>query len=143
MRTLITVAAAMAIAAICSAQDQKTKVKQVPITYTGPSAGPEMFSSYCAPCHGTDGKGTGPAASAMKKPPTDLTLLSRKNNGKFPTITVQNTIKGDPTQAAAAHGSKDMPVWGPAFRSVSGYDDNVVTLRVEALSKYIEGIQQK
>jgi cytochrome c553 len=33
-----------------------------------------MFRSYCAPCHGENGRGTGPAASALKKAPAALTV---------------------------------------------------------------------
>jgi mono/diheme cytochrome c family protein len=41
-----------------------------------------MFTPYCAPCHGVDGAGNGPAASAMKTPPTNLTQLAKKHDGK-------------------------------------------------------------
>jgi mono/diheme cytochrome c family protein len=60
-----------------SSQDQtnqsKTVIKQVPVAMTSPASGKEMYISYCAACHGTDGKGNGPAASALKIPPADLT----------------------------------------------------------------------
>ena len=59
-------------------------IKHVPITNAPSNSGKEMFASYCAVCHGTDGKGNGPAASAMKTPPADLTLLAQKNGGKYP-----------------------------------------------------------
>jgi hypothetical protein len=44
--------------------------------------------------------------------------------------------------ARSSHGSKDMPVWGPVFRSFSG-DTNVAELRVNNLVSYIESIQTK
>jgi hypothetical protein len=40
-----------------------------------------------------------------------------------------------------AHGSRDMPVWGQILRGVSGSTAGV-QLRVEALTKYIESLQQ-
>jgi mono/diheme cytochrome c family protein len=46
---------------------QNTKVEKVPVTPTNPASGKEMFDTYCAVCHGTDGKGSGPAAPALKK----------------------------------------------------------------------------
>ena len=66
---------------LCLAQEktaQKPVVKETAIQQTSPISGKEMFTEYCAPCHGTDGKGTGPAAAAMKAPPTDLTQLAKK-----------------------------------------------------------------
>ena len=90
------------------AQDTTTKVKTVGVTPTSVASGKEMFHAYCASCHGIDGKGNGPAASALKNKPTDLTLLAKTSAGKFPSMRVMNSIK-DGTQAG--HGSKDMPVW--------------------------------
>ena len=40
--------------------------------------GKQMYVSYCAPCHGVDGKGNGPVAAALKKQPADLAVLSKK-----------------------------------------------------------------
>ena len=140
MRILITAIAAIAVSAICYVQDQKTKLNKVPVEYTAPGSGVEMYKSYCAACHGPDGKGDGPAAVALKKAPADLTLLSKKNGGKFPSLVVQNFIKGD--ASAAAHGSRDMPMWGDIFRSVSA-GDSVVEIRIRNLRDYIEGLQVK
>ena len=141
MRILITAAAVMAVSATCFGQEPKTQIKKVPIEKTNAASGPEMYRNYCAACHGNDGKGTDPAAPALKKAPADLTSLSRKNNGKFPALAVQNSIKGD--TATTAHGSKDMPTWGNLFRSVSASQQAVVDLRVKNLSDYIEGMQER
>jgi mono/diheme cytochrome c family protein len=35
--------------------------------------GEQLFQTYCMVCHGTDGKGTGPAAKGLPHPPADLT----------------------------------------------------------------------
>jgi mono/diheme cytochrome c family protein len=139
MRILITAVSALALVATGAAQDQKAQVKKVPIEYTRPTSGPDMFKNYCAPCHGNDGKGAGPAASTLKKPPADLTALTKKNNGMFPEAEVANTIKGD---GVASHGSRDMPMWGDLFRSVSSGDMGV-ELRVKNLEDYIRSIQAR
>jgi len=141
LRTLIAFTAVLGVSIACFGQDSTRKINKVPIEYTSPASGPEMFRSYCAACHGQDGKGTGPAASALKKAPADLTLLSQKNGGKFPSLEVQNTIKGD-MSATGAHGSRDMPMWGDVFRSVSA-GEGAADIRIRNLRDYIQGIQQK
>ncbi len=104
------------------AVNAQTVVKKGPPPVTSPASGVEMYTAYCAACHGANGKGDGPAASAMKLPPTDLTQLTAKNNGKFPTQEVYTSIKGDTAMPVAAHGTKDMPVWGTVFNSMSHSD---------------------
>jgi len=118
-----------------------TSVKHVPITNTPSNSGKEMFNSYCAVCHGKDGKGSGPAASAMKTPPTDLTTLAQKSGGKYPSTHVAAVIRGQ--AATPSHGSQDMPVWGPLFSSISQGHEAQVQQRITNLVSYIEGLQAK
>jgi len=99
--------------------------------------GVDSFKAYCAVCHGDRAKGDGPAATALKKAPADLTTIA-KRNGKFSAADVENTITGQ--SVMASHGSRDMPIWGPVFRSLSS-DDAVAKLRVANLVDYIKGIQ--
>ena len=122
---------------LLSAQDAAT-VKKVTAAPTSPASGKEMFHAYCASCHGTDAKGGGPAAPGLKKAPSDLTTLSKKNGGKFPALAVRASIK-DGSQIE--HGSKEMPVWGPILMSVSGDNPGVVDQRVANLIAYIQSIQ--
>jgi mono/diheme cytochrome c family protein len=123
-----------------AAQDQPTPViKSVPAKNTSAVSGAEMFKSYCAACHGTDAKGNGPAAAALKVPPTDLTLLSKNNGGKFPDMKVVSAIRGD--TVLPAHGTKEMPVWGQVFWSLSHGHEGEVQQRTANLTKYIEGLQ--
>jgi mono/diheme cytochrome c family protein len=129
---------------LCLAQEktaQKTEVKATPIKQTNPASGKEMYIQYCAPCHGADGKGDGPAASAMKAPPTDLTQLTKKHDGKFPANRISSTLKfgGGP----GPHGSADMPVWGPLFQSLDKFHDAVVQQRISNLVSYVETLQAK
>ncbi len=76
---------------------------------------------------------------ALKVPPPDLTLLSKKNNGKFPSLHVCQVIKGD--TALAAHSSKDMPIWGPVLLSMGGHNEAEMQLRINNLKNYIESLQ--
>lgn len=118
-----------------------TAVKHVPITNTPSNSGKDMYKSYCAVCHGVDGKGNGPAASAMKTPPTDLTALAKNAGGKYPASHVAAVIRGQAT--TPSHGSQDMPVWGPLFSSISQGHESQVQQRVTNLVVYIEGLQAK
>ena len=132
---------ALVAALVMVAVAQKPVVKKVPAPQTSPASGKEMYVNYCASCHGVAGKGDGPAAVALKVAPLDLTTLSRRNQAKFPAAHVAQAIKGD--AAMPAHGSKDMPVWGPVFSSMSKGDPALVQLRISNLTKYIESLQVK
>jgi mono/diheme cytochrome c family protein len=147
-RKLIWVFAVLAVFALAlTAQNQpqaaqsQTVIKHVPIKQTSAASGEEMYNSYCAACHGRDGKGNGPAASALKSGPSDLTTLSSKNGGKYPSMKVSSVIRGE--DVVASHGSRDMPIWGKLFWSISEGSDAEVLQRVANLNKYIESIQAK
>jgi hypothetical protein len=71
-----------------------------------------MFNSYSAPAHGKDAKGNGPAATALKNPPANLTQLAKKNNGEFPADGVASVLRSG---VAGAHGSSGMRVRGRCF----------------------------
>lgn len=122
-------------------QDSQKVIKHVPVQSTSPVSGKDMYVAYCAVCHGTDGKGAGPAASALKVAPTDLTQLSKNNGGKFPALKVSASIRGE--GGLPAHGSKEMPVWGSLFWNMSGGHEGEVQQRVSNLTKYIESLQTK
>jgi mono/diheme cytochrome c family protein len=137
----VLVALAMFAMAQQPAPSQEKVIKHVPVKQTDASSGQEMYTSYCAVCHGADGKGAGPAASALKVPPNDLTALAAKNGGKYPSLHVSSVLRGD--AETPAHGSKDMPVWGPLFRNLSQGHDSEVQQRIANLNQYIESIQKK
>lgn len=122
--------------------DTQTEIRKVPPTPTSPASGKDMFNAYCVACHGRDGKGGGPAAAALKVPPSDLTQLSAKNGGKFPELRVFGVIHGD-VQTAVAHGTKDMPVWGNVFQSMSRDNGAGTQMRVANLTAYIKSMQAK
>jgi len=100
-----------------------------------------MYTNYCAVCHGTEGKGNGPAADALKTPPVDLTALSKNNGGTYPALKVGSAIRGD--AQVTAHGSKGMPVWGKLFGTISGGHQSEVDQRVANLVSYIKTLQSK
>jgi mono/diheme cytochrome c family protein len=144
---LVTLTAACLVAGTQPAQDEsapavKPEIKKVPAPNVNPASGKDMYMAYCAACHGADGRGDGPAAPALKTPPTNLTLLAAKKAGRFPEAQVQQSIKGDPNMLSA-HGSKDMPVWGPTFLQLGSRSAAQAQLRIRNLTSYIESIQSK
>lgn len=103
--------------------------------------GPDLYRAHCAACHGPEGKGNGPAAVALKTKPADLTILAKNNGGNFPTQRVQKFISGD-DPSVVAHGSREMPVWGPIFHQIEE-DQDFGNVRLQNLVKYLETIQHK
>lgn len=140
LAVILVVISTFAVAQEAPAQTPPT-VKHVPITKAPANSGKEMFNSYCAVCHGKDGKGNGPAASAMKTPPTDLTLLAKNSGGKYPASHVAAVIRGQAT--TPSHGSQDMPVWGPLFSSIDQGHEGQVQQRITNLVTYVETLQAK
>jgi len=146
-RVILTIVAVAVLAMTALAQNEPAKqepgkeIKHVPVKQTSPASGVEMYKSYCAVCHGVDGMGNGPAASALKVPPTDLTTLAAKNSGKYPSMRVAAILRGE--EVLAAHGTKDMPIWGNLFWSLSSGHETEVQQRVSNLNKYLESLQKK
>jgi len=130
-------------ASVAVSQENPTQVKKAPIKRTSAASGAEMYAQYCAACHGPSGKGDGPAASYFKTPPADLTTLAKRHGGNYPDTYV-TTVLDHGVQEAKAHGSKDMPVWGPLFGSISGarsVSAQEVKLRISNLTEYLKSLQ--
>jgi mono/diheme cytochrome c family protein len=143
---LLVFGAAVSILSIAEAQDNQIKKTQV--KPTDPVSGAQMFKEYCAGCHGPSGKGDGPVATALKVPPPDLTTLAQRHDGKFPDDYVSNVLKNGVQNPA--HGSGEMPVWGPIFDTMNrwkalcpGMDETPVALRITNLTNYLKSIQKK
>lgn len=106
--------------------------------------GQQEYLSYCATCHGTDARGSGPIADFLTIRPPDLTQLRKRNNGEFPFWSVFRTIDG--REEVRAHGAREMPVWGAHFLSEEGghpLNDNIVIGRILGLVYYIRSIQEQ
>ena len=114
------------------------KIEKGPIPRVSAADAAGMFASYCAVCHGKEGKGNGPAASALTKTPADLTKISARNGGNFPDVKVKRYIEG--LDEVSAHGTRDMPMWGELFRSLSR---DTALIRVQGLSDYLKSMQVK
>lgn len=114
------------------------------------------YQSNCASCHGISAKGDGPMSTELKRRPTDLTVLAKKNNGIFPLNSVYKIIDG--RDEIASHGSREMPVWGYRFVPPKHFDlklgddyiylppnspGPVVHARILAVIDFLNRIQEK
>jgi mono/diheme cytochrome c family protein len=112
---------------------------QLPPAYV--PSGHQMFQEFCAACHGADGKGRGPILPFFRALPPDLTTLAKRHDGTFPETHVSTVLLFGP--GSRAHGSIDMPVWGPIFRQLDRYNEAAVRRRINNLCEYLESIQEK
>jgi len=108
------------------------------------ASGKQTYMDYCAACHGADGRGHGPAASALKTPPPNLRTLAMRYDGKFPESYVTRVLRsGDPGNPITGHGSSEMPIWGPTFSMQENGDEMSVRRRIKNLCDYLASIQDK
>jgi mono/diheme cytochrome c family protein len=129
------------LAANPAAAQDNPQIKKEPIQQTNAASGADMFKAYCSPCHGKDAKGDGPAAVDLKVGPPDLTVLAQKNGGKFPADMVASVLRNG--VKAPAHGTAEMPTWGPLFQALNRADTSQVEMRISNLTKYIKSLQVK
>lgn len=113
-------------------------LKVVPAPYSDPTSGKQMFKDYCAACHGIGGKGDGPVLEFLKTPPSDLTTLAKRHNGKFPSSDFIGVLRFGTN--SHPHGTIDMPIWGDIF---SARNTGVAAIRIEHLRLYVESMQEK
>ena len=116
--------------------------------------GKREYVNSCAVCHGDSGRGDGSIVAYLKIAPGDLTKIQKSNNGVFPFGRVYEVIDGRKT--IAAHGSRDMPVWGDRFKEKSaelaelalrfGISIDAEAFardRILALIRYLSSLQEK
>lgn len=126
------------VSVLISASAQ-TRKQEPPVR---PVEGASIFRNSCAACHGLDGQGNGPASKALKRELPDLTRLSQRNGGAFPAIHVRTIIMFGADDIIPAHGSREMPIWGPIFHEIE-FDRDLGNVRLENIVKYLESIQRK
>jgi mono/diheme cytochrome c family protein len=108
--------------------------------YPSPTSRRATYMTYCAVCHGSDGRGNGMLAERLRVEPPDLTLLARRNKGTYPKELVSRIIDG--REPVKGHGGPDMPVWGDAFKdSGEGFSEKKVRERIEGLVEFLKSIQ--
>jgi mono/diheme cytochrome c family protein len=129
--------AALVMVLLAAAQE----APPVPKTELNSLQGAAIFKQHCATCHGMDARGHGPMSVALKHPTPDLTRIAQRNDGIFPAKEVQEIVEGT-RLSPSAHGNREMPVWGPIFHEIE-WDRDLGNVRIEAITKYLETLQQK
>ena len=114
-------------------------IQQTPAAPAAATAtdGATLFRSYCATCHGATGRGDGAMSAQLRRQPPDLTTFAQRNGGVFPAERVRQVIDGT---GIAAHGDRDMPVWGAVFKRSNGGD---AAARIDAIVRFLERLQQR
>ena len=104
--------------------------------------GAGLYRVYCSNCHGRGGKGDGKLASALVHAPADLTRIAQRNGGVFDAEKVYSFVDG--REEVAAHGEREMPVWGLSFRYPESeqVQDPAVRARLEDLVAYLATLQE-
>jgi mono/diheme cytochrome c family protein len=112
---------------------------QLPPTYV--PSGKQMYKEYCAACHGPNGRERGPLASSLTKRPPNLATLAKRYGGNFPEEYVTSVLRFEP--GFSAHGSSEMPVWGPIFQYLENYNEAAVRQRIKNLCEFLKSIQER
>jgi mono/diheme cytochrome c family protein len=106
-------------------------------------SGTDLYVRYCASCHGLRGEGDGPVAPFFKLQPPDLTRIAQRRGGKFPREEMRKIIDG--RTILAAHGTRNMPVWGLEFAAAldgSSPSEVEAGTLVSRLVEYLRAIQR-
>jgi hypothetical protein len=104
--------------------------------------GARLYFNHCAACHGQDGEGGGPVATTMHIAMPNLRSLAMRNDGVFPAEAVTTYIDGRETRAA--HGERQMPIWGDVFRGAEqATAKRTVLRRIGALVDFIAMMQYR
>jgi mono/diheme cytochrome c family protein len=141
LKRLLLTAIAATLASSMAYANQSTAKVTIPVGKTSPSDSKQMYVSYCASCHGVDGKGQGPVASALRTPPANLTVMSKNNHGKYPDMHVMGVLQFG--VSIPSHGTQEMPVWGPIFAKMNQADSLEEQLRLGNLTLYLRTLQTK
>ena len=127
----LTLAATSLTAALCLAP---------PAQAANDDLGARLYFNHCAACHGEDGEGGGPVAATMNLAMPNLRSLAQRNGGTFPSESVTAYIDG--REVRAAHGDRQMPIWGDVFRGTDqGTAKRTVRRRIAAVVELIASIQ--
>ena len=140
MRQALLVSAIVVVIFAALARDRAIAAQEAfPLVWV--PSGEVIYKQFCAACHGAHARGNGPAASILKTHPPDLTTLAKRHGGKFPYDYVSSILRFGP--GSSAHGSSDMPTWGPIFQTIDKNSERAAQDRIRNLADYLASLQRK
>jgi len=130
---------AVAVCSACATAREKPSIPAPDPFLVEVGAG--LFATHCASCRGADARGGGPAASALRIPPTDLTRIAARSGGVFPESATAMLIDG--RFNLPAHGSREMPIWGARLEDqIPGMATGEVARgQITSLVEYLKSLQ--
>jgi mono/diheme cytochrome c family protein len=105
-------------------------------------SGRASYEKHCAACHGLKARGNGILKPVLRVAPADLTRIAQRRGGVFPDAEIARYIDG--RADVAAHGSREMPVWGRVFAvpvADGSTGEEVVRGQLWILVEYLRSIQ--
>jgi hypothetical protein len=90
-----------------------------------------------------DGTGNGPAVQFLKTPPPSLTTMAKWYNARSIVLNVEAVLRFK--KRINAHGTLDMPLWGPLFKSLENQTGSpqLAEMRIHDLSVYVQSLQKE
>lgn len=98
--------------------------------------GAPVFRTFCASCHGEDGRGPQPSTYVVGIAPPDLTLIAVRSGGSVDMPRLYESI------ARCGDVGPEMPSWDRAFRSM-GWSPVLSRMHLEDIAWYVESIQRR
>lgn len=107
-------------------------------------SGAQLYSRFCASCHGDKGFGDGVVASSFTVMIPDLTRMAKRQGGVYSDEKVRQIIDG--RVPLRPHGSREMPVWGYEFSTQNGAKPDSARQTDEMIRKladYVRSMQRE
>lgn len=145
MRRFLGITATMALALTClalatlgaAAQDGSRSGDSGSVNAALAAYGKSVYRVYCASCHGDQGDGEGRLAEYLTIKPANLSTITKRNDGEFPTQRIHDIIDG--RNSVRGHGG-EMPVWGDAFQKADALDAQPPEVREEEVDRKIDSL---
>jgi mono/diheme cytochrome c family protein len=102
-------------------------------------SGHQQFDDKCAVCHGTTGVGDGVLAEGLRQKPADLTRISERNGGTFPTSKTFAKIWGRDDEIISTHNMSEMPAFynAPVFGHDKDFEESAGRLSPQQIRDII------